>query len=150
MAQPEVNGSQLEHGEEVCGVLFVARGESPKVLYPIEEPLDAVARSIEHWAKAGFPAAVNHGRNVRSRTGSFDAAAQPISVVSFISEHDGVGLQPSEQLFGNRTIARLTRCEYQLERQTTGISQRVNLCRQSTAGAAHTAIRVSFFELAAC
>ena len=32
MAQPEVNGSQLEHGEEVCGVFFVARGERWKCL----------------------------------------------------------------------------------------------------------------------
>jgi hypothetical protein len=31
MAEPEVNGSQLEHGEEVCGVFFVARGEAPEV-----------------------------------------------------------------------------------------------------------------------
>jgi transposase len=42
MAQPEVNSSQLEHGEEVCGVLFVARGEPPEVLDAIEEPLDAI------------------------------------------------------------------------------------------------------------
>jgi hypothetical protein len=37
MAQPEVHGSQLEHGEEVCGVLFVARGELAEVFDPVEE-----------------------------------------------------------------------------------------------------------------
>jgi hypothetical protein len=32
MAQLKVDGSQLEHGEEVCGVLFVARGEPTECL----------------------------------------------------------------------------------------------------------------------
>src|SRR5215472_18479163 len=32
-----MSGSQLEHGEQVCGVLFVARGESSEVLDPVEE-----------------------------------------------------------------------------------------------------------------
>jgi hypothetical protein len=31
MAQPELNGSQLEHGEEVCGVFLVARDKPPEV-----------------------------------------------------------------------------------------------------------------------
>jgi hypothetical protein len=37
MAQPEVNGSQLEHGEEVGGVLLIARGEAPEVSDAVEE-----------------------------------------------------------------------------------------------------------------
>src|ERR1700730_7940483 len=65
MAQPEVNGSQLEHGKEVCGVFFVARGEPTEVFDAVEEALDAVARAIEHRAEAGFPATMNHRRNVR-------------------------------------------------------------------------------------
>jgi len=46
MAQPEVDGSQLEHGKEVRGVLFVARGEPAEVFDAVEEPLDAVARAV--------------------------------------------------------------------------------------------------------
>src|SRR6266480_425095 len=44
MAQPKVSCRQLEHGEEVGGVLFVARGKAPEVFDPVEEPLSAVAR----------------------------------------------------------------------------------------------------------
>jgi hypothetical protein len=55
MAQPEMDGSQLEQGKEVCGVLFVARGKASEMLDPVEEPLDAVARPIEHRAEAGLP-----------------------------------------------------------------------------------------------
>jgi hypothetical protein len=40
MVQPEVGGGQFEHGEEVCGVFFVVRGQSSKVFDPVEEPLD--------------------------------------------------------------------------------------------------------------
>jgi hypothetical protein len=37
---------QLEHGEEVCGVLFVACSKPSEVLDTVEEPLDAVARAV--------------------------------------------------------------------------------------------------------
>jgi hypothetical protein len=36
MAQPAVNGRQLEHGEEICGVLLVADDE-PAEVDPAEE-----------------------------------------------------------------------------------------------------------------
>ena len=45
----------------LCGVLFVARREASEVFDPVEELLDAV--TIEHWAEAGFPAAM-HRRDV--------------------------------------------------------------------------------------
>jgi hypothetical protein len=48
MAKPEMGGGQFEHGKEVCGVFFVACGQSSKVFDPVEEPLDAAARAIEH------------------------------------------------------------------------------------------------------
>jgi hypothetical protein len=46
-AQPELGRSQLEHGKEVCGVLFVARGKPPEVFDVVEEALDAVAPAVE-------------------------------------------------------------------------------------------------------
>ena len=68
MAQPEVGRSQLEHREEVGGVLFISRGEPSEVFDPVEEPLDAVARAVEYWAEAGLPPAMNHGGYIRGRT----------------------------------------------------------------------------------
>jgi hypothetical protein len=81
------------------------------MLDPVEEPFDAVARAVEHRAEARFPVAVNHCRDVRGSTDGFDAATQPIRIVGFVGQEDGVGMQPAEQLFGNRTITRLARCE---------------------------------------
>ena len=59
-----VGGSEFEHGEEVGGVFFVSRGEASEVFDAIEEPFDAIARSVEHRAEAGFPAAMDHRRDV--------------------------------------------------------------------------------------
>ena len=71
-----MGGSELEHGEEIGGVLFVSRGEPPEVFDPIEE---AVARSVETGLKQGLPATMNHCGYIRGRTCGFDAATQPTS-----------------------------------------------------------------------
>src|ERR1700722_807635 len=96
MAQPKVHGSQLEHGEEVRGVLFVARGEPPEVFDAVEEALDAVAFAIEHRAEARFPAAMHHWRNVRGGADGLDLPTQPIGVVCLVGEHDSVLAQMAE------------------------------------------------------
>ena len=44
----------LKHGEEVCSVLFVSRGEAPEVIDAVEEALDAVACPIEPLALDGI------------------------------------------------------------------------------------------------
>ena len=135
MAQPEVNGSQLEHGKEVCGVFFVARGEPTEVFDAVEEALDAVARAIEHRAEAGFPATMHHRRDVGRGTGGFDLAAQPIGVIGLIGEHDGVLAQMAEQLRGDRAIASLAGRQDQFERQSARIGQGVDLGRAAAARA---------------
>ena len=93
---------------------------------------------------------MNHRRDVGRGPGGLDLPAQPIGVIGFVGEHDGAFAQMPEQARGDRAIARLTRRQHQFERQATGVGQRVHLGRQPAARAAHTAIRVAFFELAAC
>ena len=150
MAQPEMNGSEFEHGEEVCGVLLVARSQSSEVFDAVEEPLDAVARPVEHSAEAGLPARMRHRRDVGRGASGFDLATQLVGVISLVGQHDRVLAQMAEPMGGNRTVASLARCQDQFERQAAGIGQSVDLGRQPAEGAAHTAIRVAFFELAAC
>ena len=93
---------------------------------------------------------MHHRRDVGCGTGGFDLAAQPVGIVSLVGEHDGVLAQMPEQLFGDRAVARLARRQHQFERQTVRIGQGMDLGRQPAARAAHTAIRVAFFELPAC
>jgi hypothetical protein len=150
MAQPELCSSEFEHGEEVCGVFFVARGEAPEVLDAIEEPFDAIARSIEYRAEAGFPAAVHHRRDVGRGANGFDLPTQPVGVVGFVGQDDRAFVQVPKQSLGDRAVTRLTGRQDEFERQTIGVDKGVNLGRQPTTRAAHTAIRVAFFEFAAC
>ena len=93
---------------------------------------------------------MNHRRDVGRGTGGFDLAAQPVGVIRLVGEHDGVFVQVPEQTRGNRAVPRLAGGQNQFERQSAGIGERVYLGRQPAARAAHTAIRVTFFELAAC
>jgi hypothetical protein len=150
MAQPEMCGGQFEHGEEVCGVFFVARGQSSEVFDPVEEPLDAVARTIEHRAEARLPAAMDHRWDIGRGSDGLDLAAKPVGVIGLVGEHDSAFVQVPEQALGDRAIAGLTRRQHQFEGQTIGVDEGVNFGRQPAARAAHTAIRVAFFELAAC
>ena len=91
-----------------------------------------------------------HRRDVGRGTGGFDLAAQPVGVIGLFGEHDGVLAQMAEQPLGDRAVAGLAGRQDQFERQAVGIGQGVDLGRQPAARAAHTAIRVTFFELAAC
>ncbi len=92
----------------------------------------------------------HHRRDIGRGTGGFDLPAQPVGVIGLVGEHDGALAQMPEQTGGDRAIARLPGRQDQFERQAMGIGQSVDLGRQPAARAAHTAIRVTFFELAAC
>ena len=132
MAQPELGGGEFEHGEEVGGVFFVSGGEASEVFDAIEEALDAIARPIEYRAEARFPATMDHRRDVWSRAGGLDLAAQPVGIVGLVGQHDGALVQVPEQLLGDRAIARLARRQDQFERQTIGVDERVDLRGEST------------------
>ena len=76
MTEPDPNGCQLDHGDEVLSVLFVACGDLSVVFDLVEEPLDVVAFAVEDKA-AGLLAPRDLGGYVRRRTIRFDAPAQP-------------------------------------------------------------------------
>ena len=63
---------------------------------PVEESLDAVARSIEHRAETTLPAAINHSRDVGPRTATRrrHPALPYREIAAFMSnvrQHDDVG-----------------------------------------------------------
>jgi len=59
-AQPNLDGGELEHGEEVGAMLLVAGGDAAEVFDAIEEALDPVPFSVERLAETGFPAPMAH------------------------------------------------------------------------------------------
>jgi len=88
MPEPEADGSELEHGEEVGSMLFVACGDAAATFHPVEKPLDAVTIAVKHGAEAGTPAAGDFGGNVRRGASRRYAAAEPIGIVGFVSQQD--------------------------------------------------------------
>jgi hypothetical protein len=52
MPEPEADGGEFKHGEEVGGVLFAARGDTAAMFDLVEEPLDAFSFTIERAAEA--------------------------------------------------------------------------------------------------
>jgi len=150
MPEPETDGSELEHGEEVGGVLFVAGGDAAVVLDLVEEPLDAVAFAVEDGTETGAPATGDLGGNVRCGPGRLDAAAEPIGVVGFVGQEDRPLAQTAKQLGGGGTVGGLTGREDQFQRQAVRIGERVDLGGQSSSATAHTTISTAFFVFAAC
>ena len=100
--------------------------------------------------RVSFLLAVNHGRNVGRGAGCFDPSAQPVGIVGLVGEDDSILSEATQELAGDGTIPGLAGCQHQLERQAPTIGEGVDLGRQSAPRAAHTAIRVAFFEFAAC
>src|SRR5580704_13724483 len=98
MPEPETDRSELEHSEEVGGVLFIARGDAAAMLDLVEEPLDAISFTIERATEAGAPATGDLGRDVRRSAGGLDATAEPVGVVRFVSQEDRPLAQAAKQL----------------------------------------------------
>jgi hypothetical protein len=46
MPEPEADGGEFDHGQEVRGVLFVTGSDTPAMFDFVEEPLDAVAVGV--------------------------------------------------------------------------------------------------------
>lgn len=80
----------------------------------------------------------------------FDGAAQPVGIIGLVSQQDRPGSQSAEQVRSLGAVAGLAGGEREFEGQSASIDQGVDLRRQAAARAAHTAIRVAFFEFAAC
>lgn len=130
MAKPEVGCSQLGHGEKVGRVLFVARGEPSEVLDAIEEPLDAVARSVEHRAEASgdVPSPECSTRHQRLRCGGAASRhRKPCRRARWYWD------AASRADVRNRTITGLSRRKHELERQAVSVGQRMDLGRRAAA-----------------
>ena len=99
-------------------MVFVARCEPSEMFDAIEEPLDAVTRTLEHRAEAGLPAAADHRLNIGGGAGGFDLSAQPIGIVSLVAAE---GSRTADRLCKNVRNCVLTAvCWRRLDEAWTG------------------------------
>ena len=97
MPEPETDGGEFDHCEEVRGVFFVTGCDATAMLDLVEEPLDAIAVAIEHTAEAGAPPAVDLGWNIRCGARGLHATPQPIGIVGLVGEQDRSLAQMAQQ-----------------------------------------------------
>ena len=107
--------------------------DTPTLLNLIEEPFDQVACAIQIWAETDRVFAITFRRNVRPCALLTGKLPDPVRVVSPIREQHRSWRQGAEKDRTQPIVMRLTRREGEMDRQTIGINDRMNLAGEATA-----------------
>jgi hypothetical protein len=132
----------LDEGEVVGGELVIARGDSPTLLDLVEEPLDQIASAVEVAAKADWLRPVSLWRDVGPCAVLANKCSDPIGVKCSIREQHGSRFQTGQQGEDKTIVVCLASGQRELDRQPTGIDNRMNLGRQSASRPAHKLVTV--------
>lgn len=132
-SEPQPHRGELDHGEEVGGELVVAGSDASEVLKLGEEPLDQIALAVEPLAEAGFAAAVALRRDVGRGTLPLDQAADAVSVIGLVCQHDGMRAEMVEVRVGDLPVMRLSRCQAEPDREALRVDNDMDLGRESAA-----------------
>lgn len=140
----------MQEGVKTAGEFVVARGDATKLLEPIEEAFNQMARFVAmpvDWALIDSVAA---RRDIGNGVGSFDGFDQHIAVVAFVGGN-GSGWNASDQRGALGYIGDLSAGQDQTQRIAQSIDASMNFRRQSTARSADRLIATVFFGApAAC
>ncbi len=156
---PDSYGCELDEGEVVGVVLFIARGDGPEVFEFVEEALDEVAVSIEKGAERRHRLSVRHRLDVGPGTPCRERGAQRIAVIGRVGEQDLAVADIIEHVGRALAVMGLAFAELERDRQAVGVDQGMDLGRQPAARAPHASgvsrvpsggVRAPFFTLAAC
>ena len=148
--QPDADGREFDHGEVVCGELFIACGDAPAMLDPIEETLDPVALAIERRAEGVAQLAVGAVRDVGDSVLGIDQFPDPLGDKAYDAEDETIRLKIIQKRRRSLAVVHLAGCQIEAERQPLGIDQGVDLRRQSASAPTHATISTPFFAPAAC
>ncbi len=108
-------------------------GDAAEVLQLGEEPFDEVALAVEPLAEARLPAPVALGRDVGRGALVLDQFTDAVSVVSLVSQHDGVRAEVVEQRVGDLSVVRLSGGQAQPDREALRVDNDVDLGREPAA-----------------
>ena len=116
----------------------------------VEEPLDAIARSVEVLAETDRVFAIGFGRNVRPGVSVCDHLAQRIGVVTLVGQKQSAFGQVGDHLGRAGDVGVLTCCQLELDWPTLLVDDRMDLGREAASGAAQTTISTPLFAVAPC
>ena len=126
------------------------RDGAPVVLDLVEEPHDAVARSVEVLAEADWVFAIGFGRNVRLGVSARDHLAQRDEIVTLVGKKQGALGQVGDHLRRAGDVGVLASCQLELDRVTLLVDDRMDFGREAASGAAQTTISPPLFAVAPC
>ncbi len=112
-------------------MLFVAGGDGAEVLELVKVSLDGVAKAIEERAESGNVCAGRHRLDARPRAAFSEAGAHGVGVVSGVREKDLALADVVQHVRSALSVMGLTCGEFQLDRRSVGVAQRMDLGRQA-------------------
>src|SRR6187549_3764003 len=86
-SEPEQAHADGEHGEVVDAALFVAGGDTPELLEPVDQPLDAVAFSVGLAVERRVARLVALGRDHRPNAAAPDPPSGGGAAVALVAGH---------------------------------------------------------------
>ena len=134
----------MQEGVETAGEFVVARGDSTKLLEPIEEAFNQMARFVAMPVDWALIDSVATRRDIGNGVGSFDGFDQLIAVVAFVGRNSS-SWNASDQRGTLGHIGDLSVGQDQTQRITQGIHTSMDFRRQSTARSADRLIATVFW-----
>ena len=137
MPQPDSDGGELDQGEIVYVVLFVARSDGSEVLQLVEEPLDQVTEAVEILAEGWDVDPSWVGLDVGPGSALSHGGAEGIAVIAAIAEQRLAGCDAIKHVGGVSAVMRLPLGELERDRVAVGIDDGVDLGGQTAPRAPH-------------
>ncbi len=149
-AQPESDGSDLDHGQEVGSELFVAGGDAAELLELVEGAFDTISQSIQRFAESVPGLRAFSVGDDRDGIALLDQVTDPFGAIGLVGDQETVGRQVRQHGAGGHTVVCLAGAEVVADRQAGNVRHGVDLRGQSTTGTTHATIRTPLFAPAAC
>lgn len=111
-----------------------------------EEAFDQIAFAIEALAEAGFPFAIEFGRDVRHSALLFDQVTDAVGVIRLVGKNDGAWIEAIKQVICGGAVMCLPGGQAEALRIDDGMDFRC----EPASGATETMISIPLFAVAAC
>lgn len=150
MFDPETNGGECECGEEVSGELVEAGGDAPEVFEFVEEPLDAIALSVDFGIDRAADPDIALAGDVGAAAHGFYEVNDAAREVAAISNHATPQCEAGKQFRRRGLVGGLAGRENQPDGQSARVDHDMDLGAQSASRSSDGVIRAPFFPPAAC
>src|ERR1700761_9599854 len=105
---PDANAGEQDEPEKTGGCVIVARCNAPAVLEAVDEPLDAVAQSVDSMIDRVLDQAVSFCRDFWLAAASAHIVADRVAVIAAIAEQNvGIAISLRHEVGIGGTVMRL-------------------------------------------